>query len=113
MAREMDNTHYVLWCVFRLGGELYSINDYFYDLLARNVTSLILRLGKIVHVLEILWKGGLILGTYAIDMAIGFVLMQEGRVITYESKKLNNTELNYSVHEKELLAIIHALKVVT
>jgi ribonuclease HI len=56
-------------------------------------------------------KCGLVLCTDASDMAIGAVLMQEGRVIAYESRKLNNAELNYPVHEKELLAIIHALKV--
>jgi hypothetical protein len=56
-------------------------------------------------------KGGLVLCTDASDMAIGDVLMQEGRVIAYESKELKNVELNYPVHEKQLLAIIHALKV--
>ena len=56
-------------------------------------------------------KGGLLLGTYANDMAIGATMMQEGRVTVYESRKLSNAELNYPVHEKELLAIIHALKV--
>ena len=56
-------------------------------------------------------KGGLVLCTDASDMAIGVVLIQEGRVIAYESKKFNNIELNYSIHETELLAIIHALKV--
>jgi hypothetical protein len=33
-------------------------------------------------------------------MAIGVVLMQEGMVIAYESRKLNNADLNYPVHEK-------------
>ena len=56
-------------------------------------------------------KGGLVLCTDASDMAIGVVFMQEGMVIAYESKRLNNVELNYLVHEIELLAIIHALKV--
>ena len=32
-------------------------------------------------------------------------------MIDYESKKFINAELNYPVDEKELLAIIHALKV--
>ena len=56
-------------------------------------------------------KGGLVLCIDASDMGIGVVLMQEGRVIAHESKLLNNVELDYPVHEKELLAIIHALKV--
>ena len=58
-----------------------------------------------------LLKGALVLCTNASDMAISVVLMQEGRVIAYEFIKLNNAELNYPIHEKELLAIIHALKV--
>ena len=32
-------------------------------------------------------------------------------MIVYESKKSNNEELKYSIHERELLAIIHALQV--
>lgn len=31
--------------------------------------------------------------------------------IAYESRKMNGVELNYATHEKELLAIVHALKV--
>ena len=38
------------------------------------------------------------------------VFMPEGKVITYESKKLNNVELIHHVHEKKILAIIHTLK---
>ena len=56
-------------------------------------------------------KGGLVLCIDTSDMATGTVFMQQGRVIVYESRKLNNAKLNYLVHEKELLAIIHALKV--
>ena len=46
--------------------------------------------------------------------AIGAVLMQGGgqdqRVIAYESRKLTPPEVNYLNHDKELLAVIHALK---
>jgi hypothetical protein len=38
------------------------------------------------------------------------VLMQEGRVIFYASKKLNEHEINYVTHDLELSAIVHALK---
>jgi hypothetical protein len=55
-------------------------------------------------------KGGLILCTNANDMVIGVILMQEGMVIVYRYKNLNNAWLNYPIHEEELLAIIHALK---
>ena len=56
-------------------------------------------------------KGNIILCTDASDLAIGAVLMQDKKVVAYESRKLNTVELNYPVHEKELLAIIHSLKV--
>jgi hypothetical protein len=38
------------------------------------------------------------------------VLMQEGYVICYESKKLNAHEINYVTHDLELVAIVHAFK---
>jgi hypothetical protein len=38
------------------------------------------------------------------------VLMQEGRVIFYASRKLNEHEINYVTHDLELAAIVHALK---
>ena len=37
-------------------------------------------------------------------------LMQEGRVISYASRKLNEHEINYVTHDLELVAIVHALK---
>jgi hypothetical protein len=37
-------------------------------------------------------------------------LMQEGKVIYYESRKLNEHEVNYVSHDLELVAIVHALK---
>ncbi|GJP52822.1 hypothetical protein CLOM_g11910 [Closterium sp. NIES-68] len=52
--------------------------------------------------------------TDASDLAVGAVLLQdfgEGlQPIAYESRKLNPTEQNYPVHDKELLAIVHAFK---
>ncbi|GJP46226.1 hypothetical protein CLOM_g5538 [Closterium sp. NIES-68] len=53
--------------------------------------------------------------TDASDLAVGVVLLQdfgEGlQPIAYESRKLNPAEQNYPVHDKELLTIVHALKV--
>ena len=46
----------------------------------------------------------------ASDKAIGAVLLQEGRPIAFESKKLDKAQQNYSVYERELYAIIYALK---
>ena len=39
------------------------------------------------------------------------VLMQEGNVIYYESRKLKDHRKNYATHDLELVAIVHALKV--
>ncbi|GJP39079.1 hypothetical protein CLOM_g23469 [Closterium sp. NIES-68] len=53
--------------------------------------------------------------TDASDVAVGAVLLQDFgkglQSIAYESRKLNPAEQNYLVHDKELLAIIHAFKV--
>ena len=40
---------------------------------------------------------------------IGAVLMQNGRVIAYESRKLKDHELNYPTHDLELAVLVHAL----
>ena len=44
-------------------------------------------------------------------IGIGFVLMQEGRVIAYASRKLKPHEENYPTHDLELVVIVHALKI--
>ena len=41
--------------------------------------------------------------------AVGCVLMQNGHPVAFESKKLNPHQLNYTVHDKEMCAIMHAL----
>jgi hypothetical protein len=41
----------------------------------------------------------------------GGVLTQNGHVIFYESKKLKEHERNYAMHELELVAIVHMLKI--
>jgi hypothetical protein len=48
--------------------------------------------------------------TYACKEGLGGVLMQEGHVICYESRKLNENEINYVTHDLELAPIVHALK---
>jgi hypothetical protein len=42
---------------------------------------------------------------------LGGVLMQDGRVIVYISRKLRRHEENYATHDLELLAIVYALNV--
>jgi hypothetical protein len=36
--------------------------------------------------------------------------MQEGHVICYESRKLNEHEINYVTHDLDFVSIVHALK---
>ncbi|KAK3007068.1 hypothetical protein RJ639_016632 [Escallonia herrerae] len=49
--------------------------------------------------------------TDASDFALGGVLMQECHPEAYESRKLNEAERRYTTHEKELLAIVHCLRI--
>lgn len=51
------------------------------------------------------------LHTDASNFAIGGVLMQYGYLITYDNQKLNEAERRYMVQEKEMIAIIHYLRV--
>ncbi|MCO5603397.1 hypothetical protein L7F22_057547 [Adiantum nelumboides] len=51
-----------------------------------------------------------VLETDASGDAMGAVLMQKGCPVAFESKKLDRAQSNYSAYERELLAIIHALK---
>ena len=47
----------------------------------------------------------------ASDFALGGVLIQEGHFIAYESRKLNDAERRYTVFEKEMLVVVHCLRV--
>ena len=38
------------------------------------------------------------------------VFMQDGKVVTYESRKLKQHEVNYTPHDLELATIVHALQ---
>jgi hypothetical protein len=49
--------------------------------------------------------------TDASNLDLGAVLLQKGHPVAFESRKLNSTELNYNVTEKEMLAVVHALRV--
>ena len=40
---------------------------------------------------------------------VAAVLMQDGQMITYESRKLKDYELSYPTHDLELIVVVHAL----
>ena len=44
-------------------------------------------------------------------LGLGYVLMQEGRVVAYASRQLKPHEKNYPTHDLELAAIVFALKI--
>ena len=48
--------------------------------------------------------------TDASDYAYGAVLMQDGHPIAYESKKFSEIESRWPTHEKEMLAVVYALR---
>lgn len=48
---------------------------------------------------------------YASRLGLGYVLMQNNRVLAYTSQKLKPHELTYPTHDLELFAIVHALRI--
>ncbi len=46
----------------------------------------------------------------AFNFAIGEILVQEGKPVAFESKKLDEMEWRWPTHEKEMWAVIHCLK---
>ncbi len=46
----------------------------------------------------------------ASDFAIRGVIVQDGRPVAFESKKLNEMERRWPTHEKEMWAVIHCFK---
>ena len=46
---------------------------------------------------------------YASLDGLGVLLMQEGKVIAYESRKLKDHDLDYPTHDLELAVVVHAL----
>jgi hypothetical protein len=46
----------------------------------------------------------------ASNFAIAGVIVQDGRAVTFESKKLNEMERRWPTHKKEMWAVIHCFK---
>jgi hypothetical protein len=44
-------------------------------------------------------------------VGLGFVLMQEGRVVSYAFRQLRKHEENFPTHDLELAAVVFALKI--
>ena len=49
--------------------------------------------------------------TDASGISVGYVLMQEERVVAYASRQLKKHEVNYPTHDLELAAVVFALKI--
>eukprot|EP00253_Pinus_taeda_P025715 PITA_25715 len=65
----------------------------------------------IAHILSIVDPNkDYVVCTDASKEGVGGVLMQEGKVIAYESRKLKDHEQKYSAYDLELTVVIHALK---
>ena len=48
--------------------------------------------------------------TDASDKGIGAVPLQEDHLVVFESRKLSSAENSYNTSEKEMLAVVHALR---
>ena len=55
-------------------------------------------------------NGHFVVTTDASGDGLGGVLMQDGKVVSYESIKLKQHEVNYAPHDLELDVIVHALQ---
>jgi hypothetical protein len=75
----------------------------FYELKKRLTTTLILVMPNMEKSFSIYCETS--------GQGLGYVLMQDGRVIAYASWQLRKHEVNYPTHDLELVAIVHALKI--
>ena len=56
-------------------------------------------------------KDGYVVYNDASRQGLGFVLVQDGRVIAYASRQLKKHEQNYLTHDLELAVVVFALKI--
>ena len=45
--------------------------------------------------------------TDAFNFAIGGVLIQDGHLVAFKNQRLNEIERRYTIHEKEMIAVVH------
>ena len=55
-------------------------------------------------------SGGFVVYTDASNVGLGCVLMQNDKVIAYDSRQLKDHEKNYATHDLELAVVVFALK---
>ncbi|KAL0549241.1 hypothetical protein IC582_013722 [Cucumis melo] len=56
-------------------------------------------------------SGSFVIYTDASKKGLGCVLMQQGKVVAYDSRQLKSHEQNYPTHDLELAAVVFALKI--
>ncbi|KAA0038172.1 ty3-gypsy retrotransposon protein [Cucumis melo var. makuwa] len=56
-------------------------------------------------------SGSFVIYSDASKKGLGYVLMQQGKVVTYASRQLKSHEQNYPTHDLELAAVIFVLKI--
>ncbi|KAL0556556.1 hypothetical protein IC582_005070 [Cucumis melo] len=56
-------------------------------------------------------SGNFVIYSDASKKGLGFVLMQQGKVVAYASRQLKSHEQNYPTHDLELAAVVFALKI--
>ncbi|KAL0534457.1 hypothetical protein IC582_028748 [Cucumis melo] len=56
-------------------------------------------------------SGSFVIYSDASKKGLGCVLMQQGKVVTYASRRLKSHEQNYPTHDLELAAVVFALKI--
>ncbi|KAA0042118.1 pol protein [Cucumis melo var. makuwa] len=77
--------------------------DNFQNLKQKLVTALVLTLPD--------GSGSFVIYSDASKKGLGCVLMQQGKVVAYDSRQLKNHEQNYLTHDLELAAVVFALKI--
>ena len=75
----------------------------FQELKNRLISALILTLSTV--------GAGYIIFSDTSRQGLGYVLMQDGRVIAYASRQLKNHENNYPTHDLKLASVVFVLKI--